>query len=218
MSEVSKGEGRTVLFVSHQMNVLSQLCEKGILLKNGKIDFMGGTQKCIDLYLNSISDILGVQLIDRKDISGTGDVLFTEFKLLNDRNEQINVAISGETVKFEFKYTSKKNKQFNNMNFVLEIGGHLDNNLFCLDTSLSARDFEVVFGEGKITCTIPNFPLIGGEYHLGICCELDDILAYRMHHAVRFSVQNGVFFSSGKTNSPALGSVLVKHTWENEGL
>ena len=219
MSEVSKGEGRTVLFVSHQMNVVSQLCKKGILLKNGKMDFMGDTQKCIDLYLNSVSDILDMRLVDRTDRKGTGDVLFTEFKILNDRNEQISVAVSGETVKFQFIYTKNiKSKDFRSMNFALKICDYLDNNLFYLDTNLSVQDFGVVFDNGKITCTMPNFPLVGGEYHLGICCKLDNVLADNIDHAVRFSVLNGVFFSSGKTHSPALGSMLVKHTWENAGL
>lgn len=53
MNEVSKGEGRTVLFVSHNMGSVSQLCNNGILLINGKIDAYDTSEKIISQYYNS---------------------------------------------------------------------------------------------------------------------------------------------------------------------
>ena len=52
MGEVSKGEGRTVLFVSHNMGSIAQLCARSILLKNGILDNYDSTDKVIQLYLN----------------------------------------------------------------------------------------------------------------------------------------------------------------------
>ena len=51
MQDVSKGEGRTVLFVSHNMGSVAQLCKNGILLTNGKISFMGNVQDTISHYV-----------------------------------------------------------------------------------------------------------------------------------------------------------------------
>ena len=45
MGDVSKGEGRTVLFVSHNMTAVRELCNRGILMKNGTMDFHGGLTK-----------------------------------------------------------------------------------------------------------------------------------------------------------------------------
>jgi len=53
MENVSKNEGRTVLFVSHNMGVIAQLCNKSILLKNGSLVAMDNTKKVIDNYLMS---------------------------------------------------------------------------------------------------------------------------------------------------------------------
>lgn len=50
MSDISKGEGRTILFVSHNMSSITQLCNKGILLKNGEVGFSGTTKDAIHLY------------------------------------------------------------------------------------------------------------------------------------------------------------------------
>ena len=53
MGDVSKGEGRTVLFVSHNMGAVQSLCNKGILLKNGLIDLVGFTDDIVNRYLSS---------------------------------------------------------------------------------------------------------------------------------------------------------------------
>ena len=52
MQDVSKGEGRTVLFVSHNMGSIKMLCNKAILIKNGKIEIEGYTKKVVENYLN----------------------------------------------------------------------------------------------------------------------------------------------------------------------
>lgn len=56
MEEVSKNEGRTILFVSHNMGVVSTFCNSAILLNKGTIDFIGNTQETINKYLR-ISEI-----------------------------------------------------------------------------------------------------------------------------------------------------------------
>ena len=53
MSEVSKDEGRTILYVSHNMNTIRQLCDRCIVLKRGKIIYNGETEDAIQLYLNN---------------------------------------------------------------------------------------------------------------------------------------------------------------------
>ncbi|GAA3975408.1 ABC transporter ATP-binding protein [Mucilaginibacter dorajii] len=53
MGEVSKGEGRTVLFVSHNMASISQLCNKAILLNNGKLDYFDYAASTINEYLKT---------------------------------------------------------------------------------------------------------------------------------------------------------------------
>ena len=51
MQDVSKGEGRTVLFVSHNMAAVRSLCTRGIMLKNGMVDFIGSIPDTLDHYL-----------------------------------------------------------------------------------------------------------------------------------------------------------------------
>jgi lipopolysaccharide transport system ATP-binding protein len=64
MQDVSKGEGRTVLFVSHNMAAVRSLCQKGVVLRDGMTDFMGTADEAINHYLNSAtSQIEGQKLL-----------------------------------------------------------------------------------------------------------------------------------------------------------
>ena len=56
MQDISKGEGRTVLFVSHNMDSVQKLCTKGLILKNGEIEFSGLINKAIQIYQNIYFD------------------------------------------------------------------------------------------------------------------------------------------------------------------
>ena len=52
MQDVSRGEGRTVLFVSHNMNSVKQLCSSGVILNNGMVEYHGDIDTAIDMYIS----------------------------------------------------------------------------------------------------------------------------------------------------------------------
>jgi len=67
MQDVSKGEGRTVLFVSHNMASVRQLCHTGILLNQGQVQMMGTMGDVIDTYVADAKDIDNVGAVWHKD-------------------------------------------------------------------------------------------------------------------------------------------------------
>src|SRR5690606_1023399 len=69
MGEVAS-EGRTVLFVSHNMAAIKQLCFQGIVLEKGRIEYVGDIDAAIYRYVQKIEIMKGVDLIDRKDRRG----------------------------------------------------------------------------------------------------------------------------------------------------
>ena len=64
MQEVSQGAGRTVLFVSHNMASVKSLCNRGIVLKNGQVDFMGSTDDAVNHYLQAYESNTNGNIID----------------------------------------------------------------------------------------------------------------------------------------------------------
>ena len=63
MQDVSKGHGRTILFVSHNMGAVANLCQKCILLENGEISLEGKTQTVIKQYLNDNSSDVSPEIL-----------------------------------------------------------------------------------------------------------------------------------------------------------
>lgn len=53
MGDISRGEGRTILFVSHNMAAIKNFCKRAVILKNGKLEFQGNTNSGIEYYLSS---------------------------------------------------------------------------------------------------------------------------------------------------------------------
>lgn len=89
MQDVSRGEGRTVLFVSHNMATVKSLCKQGIVLNNGALDYLGSAQSCVDHYLeNNISSLSNycdqISLCHDKSLARELEILKVE--MMNDPN------------------------------------------------------------------------------------------------------------------------------------
>lgn len=114
MKDVAKGEGRTVLFVSHNMAAIKSLCTRGVVLNNGMVAYDGDTQSAVDLYLDrnvgieagNIKDAIKFKkdyiTIDSIKIDGSE----SNFVSIRPQQEYIDVEINGSTdepLKIEIK-------------------------------------------------------------------------------------------------------------------
>lgn len=110
MQDISKGEGRTVLFVSHNMAAVKSLCTRGVVLEHGSVVFEGGIDESVDYYLTSES------LMERENLIENG--FFDLSNHINKKNKNIgitsveincngyrtNTLLTGANVEFIFKY------------------------------------------------------------------------------------------------------------------
>ena len=105
MQDISKGEGRTVLFVSHNMAAVRSLCNQGVMLKNGAIDFIGNIPDTLNHYLTNDEGNQQELIIDNIKWTKQGltisDVTINGIKeaysTITSTQEFINVHIEGET-------------------------------------------------------------------------------------------------------------------------
>ena len=103
MQDVSRGEGRTVLFVSHNMAAVRSLCKRGLVLNDGLLDFDGNVDDAIDKYISSpqplkkrISDCI----VMKKDYLEIDDILINntnETRTVVHGQEYLDVVIKGRT-------------------------------------------------------------------------------------------------------------------------
>ena len=104
MGDVSSNEGRTVLFVSHNMAAVKDLCTKSILLNNGNVQLIGDTNLVIQKYINSTVKISSGSdfLNDPKRRRGNGEVRFLEISINGEANfinpeKEINIKMIIQT-------------------------------------------------------------------------------------------------------------------------
>ena len=92
MQDVSRGEGRTVLFVSHNMASVKQLCKSGVLLENGGLKFMGGIRETIDLYIGEGGSAENQYFDDLSTAPGNDVIRIKSFEILPlDGSNQISI-------------------------------------------------------------------------------------------------------------------------------
>ena len=155
MGDVSKGEGRTVLFVSHNMSSISKLCNTGILLKKGELIEQGPVSNIINLYSQD--------LITSEQVSPNYDkkIFLKDFLSyqISDTNSNI---ISGEDAVLEFVIEAESKQD--NVKIGIGINDSYNNRLMTPFSQHQDRSFQLNPGENRIICTINNFPLKAGDY------------------------------------------------------
>jgi lipopolysaccharide transport system ATP-binding protein len=165
MQDVSKGEGRTVLFVSHNMGAVSKLCSKAIILQNGFVVEEGITPIVISHYLSS-----GQQIIENE---------LSKFKISKDLYQLSNFSfyhkekfdmecIQGVPFRFSFDILNKSNEDFF-IEFNVELKTTEGEPVTCFGNELQNFDIVVDAKQNKtITAIIDELTLKKGIYFVSL--------------------------------------------------
>lgn len=213
MNDVSV-QGRTVLFVSHNMRSIENLCSRVVILNEGKLFADTDCQDALSLYFNSIMPPPECSLSDRMDREGSGVVKIVSFELLDAYGTRLQNIRTGQDVIFRFGFVSKVNR-VRSLDFSFGVRHKIDLLLFRNRTIESGLELPENFPkEGFIECHIPDFPLTEGMYSFGFRLLVDGSVSDYItgSYAAEFSVVEGDFYKTGKGSSHA--PVLVKHNWE----
>lgn len=131
MQDVSRGEGRTVLFVSHNMESIKSLCTRGILLNNGSIDYIGNVQDTIDRYiLKNESDYCYYAEFNEDENSYFN---FNSAELLCNENRAKGTIDVFDKISLKFKYTLTRDDSSNCVYILLKKEGRVL--AFIIDTT-----------------------------------------------------------------------------------
>jgi lipopolysaccharide transport system ATP-binding protein len=163
MGDISKGEGRTVLFVSHNMAAVKSLCSKGIVLENGKTSFNGPVDGAIEYYLKN-SESFAHRRWDAKTSPKVDFIRLLEAKVLNTHNEiALNHPITDD-VNIEFTYEVTQENQLFLHGFNL-FNGHNIHILSSHDKQAKSLNNPLPLGIHTTNITIPGNFLAEGAYN-----------------------------------------------------
>jgi lipopolysaccharide transport system ATP-binding protein len=206
MQDVSQGEGRTVLFVSHNMGAVKNLCKRGVLLEQGKVKRIGPVNDVVDEYINQNQGIF--EFTKYKDRSGNGTIKINSVEYFNSNNEKINTLKTGEEVIICVNY-----EIIQNMDHVME--SYIDIGFNNLNGSrvawISSRIFQKKLDPNlkSIKFKIPHLMLDQGSYTINIHCETNIARADWLKNVGNFDVVFDNYFGTNKTIPNNQGSVVL---------
>lgn len=203
MGDVSKGEGRTVLFVSHNMAAVKTLCKSGIVLENGNIAYTGSAEEASNFYLAKNFSRSQVSLLDRSDRKGDGRMMITEINVLNAAKEKVVDLMVGEPCKFVFAYERTGSIEMKDFVLAVQFLDAHERVVTTIATDEMGITFDTLQNKGQIVIDIPYLHLRAGSYYLKyIISEKKSNSAG--HHtidylpeAIMFNVMSADIYNSG---------------------
>lgn len=183
MQDVSKGEGRTVLFVSHNMSSMQRLCTRGVLLDNGMIKYMGSISDTIRTYQSD-------EIIQNsfEGIDGNPDILYLKKASISSGDGDI--FYNSSTIKIEFEICVIKQipslvigfNLYSSYQYPLARADYNDENQ---KTSLEPGEYRFIF-------EIPPYRLSNGNYKISFDIAERNIKRYTTENSnITFSIVQG---------------------------
>lgn len=205
------GQGRTVLFVSHNMAAVNTLCNNGLLIYNGELIAKDTATQIINLYTRQNRKHLKEPLLSRKDRLGNLKLKFSEVKIFDSHGDRVSELTSGSNYKICLYFMAPN--PIKHIIFRMQVLSDDNYILFTLNNFHSSAPFSEISKENCVSCSIENLPLNEGRYYINLQCLVGREIADEIEIASSFTVVKGDFFGTGKLPSVKQG-VLLKHKWE----
>jgi len=190
-------QGRTVIFVSHNMGAVASLCQTGLVLDAGRIGFVGPVTEAVELYLGQFSGANELPLMLRHDRAGTGEVKLTGFRLESETGEPVDSIRNGHTARLVFDYAAPAGRPARNVEFQIIVRTESGELLFQFGTRPIARNFGEIPPTGRFVCELERFPLVPGRYRLDAHLAVDGRMSDYVLWLAPLAVVDGDYYGSG---------------------
>ncbi|MBD3583443.1 ABC transporter ATP-binding protein [Flavobacterium selenitireducens] len=206
MGDISKGQGRTILFVSHNMAAVQNLCSRGIVLKNGAMSFDGNVDMAVGDYLKqSISSGIIDHNVTRV---GNGAIRLREIAVYgSDRHIKPQ---TGQPFTMEFSFDNPNFVDIGDLGFDVRIDDYLGQRIAWFSNTIlpSSRTGTVE----SLRFMIEKLSLNDGLYYVTIQATVQKQVADWIQNVYSFEVSEGDFFGSGKRVPSAQSKVVMDFT------
>ncbi len=214
MQDVSQGGGRTVLFVSHNMASVKRLCNKGVLLKDGKMVYNGNVSDTIDEYLKS--SIIANESLSLSDMPRVGKcngkARFVNIMYLDKDNNPVRPS-TGSFLRIRLYLNIKDSLR--NCFFSMGVYDMYGTQILSMPSIAIKEEFYVTTSKDFIDIDIPKLPLTEGSYHIGFSCAADKEVVDFIDAVIRLDVEPGDFFGTGRVGFSTHNGrlVLCNYNW-----
>ena len=210
--ETAAGEGRTVVFISHNLASVRGLCDRAIMLSGGRIVARGSASEVVDTYVSDMLTESQTSLRDRENRIGDGRMLLTDLRL-EQGGEMIDSPASGKDFDIVVSFETADGEPMRGVNFGIVIAAHgEDKPLINIYSETAGAPFREVPGQGEVRCRVKRCPLPAGQYYVGVWCDSGQQMLDAVTRAADLTVGGGDFYGSGREQMGPR-TVLVDHSW-----
>jgi lipopolysaccharide transport system ATP-binding protein len=216
-----RGGGRTVLFVSHNMAAVENLCSRGIWIANGTIRLDGPTHEVIEAYMGSFTsaDSAFRELTAAEGRRGTGEIRFTRVEFLSTDRDLQTVTRCGKSLVIRLHY--RANKPIERPAFAIKMYAELGTLVTDTGTWLHGLDIPLVpAGDGYLDLEIDSLNLLPGRYSFSLF--LDSCVETRVYdsleHAVHLDVEEAPIYGTSRRIDSRFGLVFFPQRWRLDGI
>jgi len=206
--------GRTVLFVSHNMAAVENLCRHGVVIEQGRVVYAGSQTDAITRYLESANQNLGLAINARTDRFGSGEVRISGIEIRDMRGNLLSNAMAGQDIDIYFYFETTSGFRAANVTMGFMVRTHLDVPVFLQHNRLTGDHWNSLPPHGAFVCRIRKLPLPPATYRFGFSVlRGDDEELDRIDDASDLVVIEGDFYGSGEVPPITHGCCLVDAEW-----
>jgi lipopolysaccharide transport system ATP-binding protein len=217
MEDVGK-EGRTVLFVSHNMSAVEALCSRAILLDHGHLLMDDSARNIVKHYVaDAHARPRGGQLADRTDRKGTGNARAVGFRILSPAGDEQPSMQSGGDYVLEVDYVNRTGTTLDNVAVSIDFFDERNIRILLLRSNFTGQNVTLQPGRGSFRCGLRNLPLANGLYTVSIymSARADTEVLDWIEDAASITISAGDFFGTQSPGMPDLCKVFVKADWKS---
>lgn len=213
----ARGRSRTVLFVSHNLEAVEQLCPRTIWIDHGEIRRDGPSREVIREYLSSVSEVSSVSLRfdESQQRSGTGALRFSGVEFLTQRRQPAEAIRSGESLVVRLHLEVRD--ELRNPHFGVRIYSDLGALVCDLNTYSSGFAIaELTAGPRYLDLEVDALNLMPGRYFLSLWSQqLGDRTAHDLlEHCAVIDVQTSNALGTGRRLERRFGLVFFPCRWD----
>ncbi|WP_223861611.1 ABC transporter ATP-binding protein, partial [Geminicoccus harenae] len=215
MNQLTTEFGRTVLFVSHNMNAVATLCPRALLLNQGKCVALGPTGEVIKQYHGLVHGIKEKRgLAEREDRTGAGGVRFLEVQIQDGSGKPVEFARSGTPLRLALRYRFDADTPLSDrVTLNVAFNNARGQRLFATPSDLMGKVDGKVAREGWCFVEIPKLPLMPGRYEIDIAFQIDRLTLDKVAGAAVVPVVEGPFYPTNRLPNSLSGDLLVDYEW-----
>ena len=214
LDQVSRS-GRTVLFVSHNMPAVANLCQRVAVLERGRLTYLGECRRGVAHYLDGQREAGAgeVDLSQHANRRPGCQPILQRLRLIDANGQTSGGLRCGDPCAIELLVRS--DRPVNNLHFRIGVEDASRTRLFTVATDLSDTGPVPIDGLRRLTCSLDSLPLAPGQYSASV-----DVSALRGHpidavdHAVWFDVIAADFYGNGKMPDSDWGQFVARSRWE----